>query len=160
MCYWLSLYPLRELFNNHYKIFHLSYRQRKGLLECRFPMCEMATGCKSTSALLAAPCASRRAIDIACIAGRTSCNLFLLLVRNTLHERPLMPGTFDARDLPPTWLPQIPSWFSAIICVHWSPLTHTKIGWVNPCLNSSPSTRVYLTDFLFIFLPSSVIEIK
>jgi len=44
---------------------------------------------------------------------------------------------------------------SAIILVHSSPLTHVKIGCVNPCLNNIPSTKVYLAAFLLIFLPSS-----
>ena len=63
--------------------------------------------------------------------------------------------TLEAKDLPPTWLPQMPSWSSTIIPVHSSPLTHVRIGWVNPCLNNTPSTNVYLAEFLLTFLPSS-----
>ena len=36
--------------------------------------------------------------------------------------------TLEAKDLPPTWLPRMPSCSSAIILVHSSPLTHVRIG--------------------------------
>jgi len=64
---------------------------------------------------------------------------------------------FDARDRPPIWIPHIPSWSFAIIRAHWSPLTHTKIGWVNPCLNNSPSMGVYLAEFFWpLWVPMGV----
>ena len=109
-----------------------------------------AMGCKLTSALLAAPCANRHVVGTACTAGRTLRNFALRLTNRSLHVPPWM-----LTISPPTWLPQIPSWSSAIILVHSSPLTHIKIGCVNPCLNNVLSTRVYLAEFLFTFLPSS-----
>ena len=54
---------------------------------------EMATGCRSTSALLAAPCVSQHVVGTACTAGRTPCNILSLLTNNNLHERPSMPRT-------------------------------------------------------------------
>ena len=56
----------------------------------QFPMYGMVRGCKSTWALLVAPCASLRVADTACTVVRTSFSLPLRLANNIPHEWPFM----------------------------------------------------------------------
>ena len=59
--------------------------------ECRYLMCGKATGYKSTSALLAAPYASRHDVDTVYIAGRALYNLLSLWASSNPHRLPSTP---------------------------------------------------------------------